>query len=185
MSLSLRERRRASRHRRAIAYWIVSIAMFMSLWIGLTYVPPDWVRTPALLIHLVGVIVGLGAAVVLETTGLLWALRKVTLNDLLRAEKIISPLAWLGILALLASGALLQPDLTQPLTALKMTAVTIAALNGVAMRRMTRELSRLPHDIPFSRLPRGVRIWSLWSATVSQLSWWTAVIIGMLNTASR
>lgn len=185
MSDRLRESRRIARHERALAYWAVLLAMILSLWVGATAVPPDWLRIPALFVHLGGVIVGLGAAVLLETKGLLWAVGRNSVEDVRRIEHTVSPLAWMGIFALLASGAFLQPDLTQPLTVLKMAAVLTAAMNGVAMTRLTDELARLPQNVRFGALPFRMRAWAVWSATVSQVSWWTAVIIGMLNTAGR
>lgn len=66
MTIPLIERRRAARHRRAVAYWCVIIALLFSLWVGTTVAPPEWVRTPALFGHLAAVIVGLGSAVLLE-----------------------------------------------------------------------------------------------------------------------
>lgn len=184
MTIPLTERRRVARHRRALGYWCVLLALTLSLWIGSTVVPQEWLHTPALFGHLASVIVGLGSAVLLEMSGLLWMLRRSTLDDLRRVERTVSALAWLGIAGLLATGAFLQPDVTQPLTALKMLAVLIAAMNGVAMTRLTDELARLPGHVRFSMLPRRLQTWCVWSAVVSQTGWWTAVLIGMLNTAS-
>lgn len=185
MTTPLTERRRAARHRRAVGYWAVVLGMALSLWVGATVVPREWVHTPALFGHLAAVIVGLGAAVLLEMTGLLWMLRRATLEDLRRVERMVTGLAWLGIVGLLFTGAFLQPDLAEPLTALKMLAVLIAAMNGVAMTRLTDELARLPHGVRFAAIPRRLQLWCAWSALVSQVAWWTAVLIGMLNTASR
>ena len=112
-------------------------------------------------------------------------LRRATLDDLRRVERMVSGLAWLGITGLLATGAFLQPDLSDPLTALKMLAVLVVAMNGVSMTRLTAELARLPGRVRFSALPRRLRLWCVWSALVSQAGWWTAVLIGMLNTASQ
>ena len=56
-------------------------------------------------------------------------------------------------------------------------------MNGVAMTRLTAELARLPAGSPFRSMPRRVQLWCVWSGLVSQVGWWTAVIIGMLNTA--
>ncbi|MDW4574128.1 hypothetical protein R8Z57_15210 [Microbacterium sp. M3] len=179
------ERVRAARHRRAIGYWWVVIGWLLSLWIGASVVPHAWVHAPALFGHLAAVIVGLGAAVLLEVTGLLWMLRRSSLEDLRRVERTVTTLAWAGIVVLFATGAFLQPDLSQPLTALKMLAVLVAAMNGVAMTRLTAELGRLPGTVRFSALPSRLKLWCLWSAVVSQAAWWTAVLIGMLNTASR
>lgn len=181
----LAERRRAARHGRAVAYWWVLIAWLLSLWIGTTIVPLEWVHRPALFGHLASVIVGLGSAVLLEMSGLLWMLRRTSLDDLRRVEGTVTGLAWLGIAGLLATGAFLQPDLSNPLTAIKMIAVLVAAMNGVAMTRLTAELGRLPGRVRFSMIPRKLQLWCVWSAVVSQTAWWTAVLIGMLNTASR
>jgi hypothetical protein len=181
----LAERRRVARHRRALGYWGVLLAMLLSLWIGSTVIPPAWLHTPALFGHLASVIAGLGAAVLLELSGLLWMLRRADIDDLRRVERLVTTLAWLGIVGLLATGAFLQPDLGEPLTAIKMVAVLIAAMNGVGMTRLTDELARLPGGVRFSALPRRLQAWCVWSAVVSQSAWWTAVLIGMLNTASR
>ena len=181
----LAERRRVARHRRAVAYWCVLIAWLVSLWIGTSVVPPEWLHAPALFGHLASVIVGLGSAVLLEMSGLLWTIRRADLDDLRRVERTVSGLAWLGIAGLLATGAFLQPDLGQPLTAIKMIAVLIAAMNGVGMTRLTDELARLPGRVRYAALPRRLQLWCVWSAVVSQSAWWTAVLIGMLNTASR
>ncbi|WP_203581420.1 hypothetical protein [Microbacterium hibisci] len=179
------ERLRAARHQRALGYWGVLLALAVSLWVGTSIVPPEWLRTPALFGHLAAVIVGLGSAVLLEMSGLLWTLGRAALDDVRRVERTVTGLAWLGITGLFATGAFLQPDLGEPLTALKMGAVLLAAMNGVAMTRLTDELARLPAGVRFGALPFPLRLWCLWSALVSQAAWWTAVLIGMLNTASR
>jgi hypothetical protein len=185
VTLPLIERRRVARRRRAFAYWGVLLAMYVSLWLGSSIVAPEWMHYPVLLVHLASVIVGLGAAVVLEAKGLLWTIGRRTLGELRQTERTVTPLAWLGIIGLLATGIFLHPDLTQPLTALKMAAVLAVALNGVAMTRVAGELARLPADARYRSLPRRLRQWCVWSAVVSQVGWWAAVVIGMLSTASH
>ncbi|MDY0908198.1 hypothetical protein [Microbacterium sp. CFBP9034] len=185
MTIPLTERHRRTRHRRAVRYWCVLLAMYLSLTLGAELRPPEWLHYGALFVHLGSVIVGLGAAVLLEICGLLWIRGRSTLGDLRRIEPTVTGLAWLGIAGLLASGAFLEPDLAEPLTALKMLAVLIVALNGVAMTRLTGALGRLPAHVEFVRLPTRVQLWCLWSALVSQAGWWTAVIVGMMNTASH
>ncbi len=182
--MPLTERRRAARHGRALAYWGVMLALYLSLWLGASLLPADWVHISMLFVHLASIIVGLGAAVFLEFNGFLWTIGRSTLADVRRTEQSVSALAWIGILGLFLSGAFLQPNLEDPLTVVKMTAVLVVAMNGVAMTRLTADLARLPTTIPFRRVPRRVQLWCVWSAVVSQAGWWTAVIIGMLNTAS-
>ena len=185
MTLPLAERRRASRHRRALAYWGVMLALYVSLWLGTQLVPQPWLHMVMLFGHLASIIIGLGAAVFLEFNGFLWTIGRRTLGDVRHTEHSVSALAWIGILGLFATGAFLQPDLEQPLPVIKMAAVLLVAMNGVAMTRLTAELSRLPGTIPFRSVPPRVQLWCVWSALVSQIGWWTAVIIGMLNTASH
>lgn len=182
--MPLAARRRTARHRRAAAYWGVILALYLSLWIGASLSPAPWLHMTALFAHLGSVIVGLGAAVILEVTGLLWVTDRRSLDELIRSEGLVSLVAWAGIFGLLGSGALLQPNLSDPGTVVKMTAVLIVAMNGVAMTRLTNELRRLPPEVRFAAIPRSLKLWCVWSAAVSQVCWWTAVIIGMLNTAS-
>ena len=161
------------------------LALYLSLWLGASLTPPYWVHVIMLFAHLASIIIGLGAAVFLEFNGALWVIGRRTLADLRHAERSVSALAWIGILGLFASGAFLEPNLDDPLTVIKMIAVLVVAMNGVAMTRLTRDLGRLPASMPFSRVPRRVQLWCVWSAVVSQAGWWTAVIIGMVNTALR
>lgn len=184
MTIPLTERRRAARRRRVAGYWAVIIAWLTSLWLSTQLAPPEWLHWVMLFGHLGSVIVGLGAAVLLEVTGLLWMRGLMSLGHVREIEPTVSALAWLGIAGLLASGAFLEPNLGNPLTALKMAAVLLAAMNGVAMTRFTGELKRLPGGIPFARVPPRVQTWAVWSAVVSQVSWWTAVIVGAVNTAT-
>jgi len=185
VTIPLTELRRAARHRRAVAYWGVILALYLSLWLGASLAPPEWVHVVMLFVHLASIIVGLGSAVLLEVNGFLWTVGRESLDDLRRTERSVSALAWLGIIGLFASGAFLEPNLEDPLTVIKMAAVLVVAMNGVAMTRLTAELRRLPPRMRFPSLPLRLRIWCVWSAAVSQAGWWTAVIIGMLNTALR
>lgn len=185
MTIPLTERRRAARHRRALAYWGVILGLCLSLWLGVSGTPPEWLRLGMLFVHLASIIVGLGAAVLLEVNGLLWTVGRESLDSVRRTERSVTALAWVGIIGLFVSGAFLAPNLEAPLTVIKMTAVLVVAMNGVAMTRLTAELRRLPPRVRFAALPLRLRLWCLWSGLVSQAGWWTAVLIGMLNTAGR
>lgn len=183
MSHALGERRRIARHDRALGYWGVSLGMLASLWVSVSVQPAEWMRHPMLFVHLASVIAGLGATVMLDVKALSWARGRIPLADLQHLERSVTPLAWAGVAGLMFSGAFLQPDLSSPLTAVKLVAVTVAALNGVALTRLTFELRRMPPDAAFSSTPTRFRLWCLSSGVTSQVAWWTAVIIGMLNTA--
>jgi len=185
VTIPLFERRRTARHRRALAYWAVLLGMSASLLVGASVAPPQWLHYCALFVHLGSVILGLGAAVTLEFQGLLWMKGRRSIEELRQSERAVSPLAWLGIIGLLTSGALLEPSLHDPLTVIKMLAVLVVGLNGVGMTRLTAELRRMPPRTRFTSLPRAIKLWCIWSAVLSQAGWWTAVLIGMLNTAGH
>jgi hypothetical protein len=185
MTISLGESRRRARHRRALGYAAVAIGLYLSLWVGTSVTAPEWMRMPMLFLHLISVIAGLGATVVLDVKALFWTAGRASIDDVRHLEHSVTPLTWMGILGLLFSGAFLSPDLHSPLTAIKMIAVLVAALNGIAVGRLTDELRRLPSGTRFWRTPARLRWWCLGTATTSQIAWWTAVLIGMLNTAGR
>ncbi|MFE6734748.1 hypothetical protein [Microbacterium sp. NPDC057650] len=183
MSIALDEQRSLARHRRAVGYLMVSLGMFASLWISTQIQPAPWMHLPMLFAHLASVIAGLGATVMLDVKALRWVMGTQQLNELWVFEKSVTPLAWAGIVGLLFTGAFLQPTLDSPLTVLKMAAVFVAAMNGVALGRLTDELHRMPPDTRFAATPTRLKLWCLSSASTSQVAWWTAVIIGMLNTS--
>ena len=178
-----RETLRRARHRRALGYWAVLIGLWLSLWVGTSVQVRESFHLPFLFAHLAAVIAGLGATVVLDAKAVQWVLGRATLGDVHRMEQAVTPLAWLGITGLLASGAFLSPDLGEPLTALKMTAVLVAALNGVAVGRLADTLDRMPVHMPFRRVPTRLKLWCAGSAATSQVAWWCAVVLGMMNTA--
>jgi hypothetical protein len=147
--------------------------------------PPEWVHAVALVLHLASLIVGFGSILLIEWHGLLWATEWRALHDLRQFDATVRIPVWGGVAGLLVSGALLSPDLHDPLTVVKLWAVLVLSLNGVAVTRWTAELARLPMKARYRTLPTEMR-WRLITATVmSQLAWWTAILIGMFNHAAR
>lgn len=185
MSGSLIERRRIARHQRAYAYWAVLIAWCVSIWLGTSLQPAVWVHATALFVHLASIVVGLGAALMVEYTGLLWMRGRRPVEKVREMEHTLAVPAWLGIVGLLASGALLELHMDQPRTFLKLLAVLVLALNGVSVSRLGAELDRLPDGTAYASVPARLKRWCVTSGIVSQVAWWTAVVIGMLNTTSR
>ena len=57
----------------------------------------------------------------------------------------------------------------------------VLSLNGVALTRWTTTLARFPRKVRFSTLPREGQFRFVSSAVISQIAWWTAVLIGMMN----
>jgi transposase-like protein len=131
--------------------------------------------------HVLSLVVAFGSVVVVDWHGLLWLARRRGLHESTRIAAAVSPLIWIGLVGLLASGALLSPDLSSPLTWVKLTFVLVVALNG-AMTSTTAELLReLPPSRSAALLPRRVRTRIFVTATVSQIAWWAAIVIGFVN----
>lgn len=176
--------RRVGRGAFALRYLAVTAIWALTIVIG-SMIPPGDLRWMWLVGHLAALVVGLGAAVMIEYAGLLWATGRGTLHDVRATERRLSPLAWLGFGGLLATGMFLAPDVSNPLTALKMVVVIVIGLNAVATARLTPALAELPGDLTFRAAPLRLRSWSLATGLLSQLAWWSAVLIGALNTAGR
>ncbi len=98
----------------------------------------------------------------------------------------LTPPIWLGLAGLVASGVVLGPDVSSPLTLLKLLLVTIVAINGVHARASHRAFARLP-DAPQRHrrrrlsASRRLMIRGMASGGISQLCWWSATLIGFLN----
>lgn len=182
MTLKQKERRRL--RRRAVAYVAVAAGWAASIWISTLLAPPAWLHSLALFVHLASVIVGLGAVLVVEWYGLLWMTEWRSVRELRQVDRTLKLPIWVGLIGVLASGALLQPNLDDPITLVKLGAVLVLSLNGVAITRWTTYFGRFPRKMRFGALPWRARFRFISSAVVSQIAWWTAVFIGMLNSTS-
>ena len=136
--------------------------------------------------HLLGLVVGFGAVLLVDWHGLVWLSGLRTFRDSLRIGEAAHPLVWMGLLLIVATGALLGPDLDDPTTWLKQVAVLALLNNGVAVRRLGARLSLLtPRILGIAELPGNHRTAMITTLAVSQVGWWTAAVVGYLTTLSR
>lgn len=136
---------------------------------------PPWLHTVGLFVHLASLVVGLGAVMAVDWSGLMFLLRRSSFHTVLIQAHRTTPLIWLGLLGLLVSGTVLEPRLT-PLTVVKFVAVLCVGLVGVLVTATTR---RMMPELPTpsrALLRRGMIL-----AALSQVCWWTAAIIGFVN----
>ncbi|WP_327418043.1 hypothetical protein [Streptomyces sp. NBC_01233] len=75
------------------------------------------------------------------------------------------------------AGAFLDPDLSSPLTCVKLGLVLVLSLNGVQASALRHRLAAVDGG-PVSR---ALVIRGAVTASVSQAAWWGAVAIGFLN----
>lgn len=138
-----------------------------------------------LAVHILALVLSFGTILVVDWLGLLWLLGKVEIHASGKLEAAAKPLIWGGLALLLTSGALIDPDLTNPVTVVKLVAVLVLMLNGLSIAPALHQLLALPPHTRFSELTRGLRLRLMIALTVSQACWWTAVLIGLINSTLR
>lgn len=138
-----------------------------------------------LAVHILALVLSFGTILVVDWLGLLWLLGKVEMHASGKLEAAAKPLIWGGLALLLISGALIDPDLTSPVTMVKLVSVLILMLNGLSIAPAMHRLLALPPRTRFTELTRRLRLRLMIALTVSQTCWWTAVLIGLLNSTLR
>lgn len=139
----------------------------------------------ALFIHLVSLAAGFGGVATVDVHGLLWLLGRRTAGELAAVATATHGLIAAGVGGLLASGAVLHPDLGSTAGRLKLTLVLVIVLNGVNARRFAARLRAMPSGISGDAIPWGYLPRAFATAAVSQAAWWGALVIGFLTSASR
>lgn len=128
--------------------------------------------------HLACVVVAFGAVLAIDWVGLLWVLRRRSLVQVLETAGHLHVPIWGGYAGLVASGALLAPDLGSPLTLTKVVLVFVIGWNGAVAARLQQHVSADP-----AGPGRSVLLASAGCALVSQAGWWGATVIGFSNAA--
>ena len=84
---------------------------------------------------------------------------------------------WLGYAGLVATGVLLEPDLTSLATRVKLVLVLMVGWNGVLAMVLHGRLA----SVTGGALGRRLLLTAVGSATVSQVGWWGAMLVGFFN----
>ena len=138
--------------------------------------PPHWLQLGALFIHLISLVVGFGSVLAVDWYGLLSLSRRVTIGDVVLTAERMTPLIWIGLAGLTASGVLLKPDLGSWLVVIKLCCVLGVGIVGVLALATSRLMERQMPTPTRSLIRRGMVL-----AGVSQSFWWTAVLIGFIT----
>lgn len=138
-----------------------------------------------LAVHILALVLSFGTILVVDWLGLLWLLGKVEMHESGKLEAAAKPLIWGGLALLLASGALIDPDLTSPATAVKLACVLVLMINGLSIAPAMHRLLASPPQTRFGELTRALRLRLMVALSISQACWWTAVLIGLINSTLR
>ncbi|WP_436523195.1 hypothetical protein [Actinoplanes sp. HUAS TT8] len=162
------------RHRRPTSpVW--GVAAVVLCWLAVLAAAPrrpteGVVHDVALFVHLGSMTVGFGAVLLVDWFGLRWLARRATLADVLRTAQGAHFPTWAGFAGLLVSGLFLGVPAGP-----KAIAVLVVGLNGIYAGILMSELTR--HPTPSTALLARAAAATL----ISQLAWWTAVVLGYLN----
>jgi len=138
-----------------------------------------------LAVHIIALVLSFGTILVVDWLGLLWLLGKVQMHESGKLEAAAKPLIWGGLALLLVSGSLIDPDLANPVTVVKLVCVLVLMLNGLSIAPAMHQLLALPACTRFGELGRRLRTRLLVALSISQACWWTAVLIGLINSTLR
>ncbi|WP_245678066.1 hypothetical protein [Nocardia acidivorans] len=135
------------------------------------------VHIGGLALHLTSLAVGFGGVLLADSLALRWVAGRASLSATLRAIGRLHTPIWLGLAGLVASGCVLEPNLSSMMTRTKLVMVLALTLNGIQAAALSRRL-RGRGD---ARLTPGLLAWSVATGLVSQVCWWTATVIGVVN----
>lgn len=140
-----------------------------------------------LFIHLISLVVGFGAVIVIDTYGLLWLLKwwGVDLRLVRRVAVTTQRLIWVGFTGLVISGAamLYMKGSVSDQTMLKLFFVLMVGLNGIFLHTIKKSLDALGDNV--EQVPPRIFFRIGLASTISQLGWWGATIIGFVNRQMR
>lgn len=140
-------------------------------------------------LHLVGVVLGFGAALMADIFFLKFLKNRKVTEDELKTLKVFSRIIWVGLFIIFFSGLLLFLSnidfyLNSAKFITKMLVVGVIALNGLILNfAVTPKLT----SINFTKREnedkkmQNARSFAFVSGAISVTSWWTAFILGMLQ----
>jgi hypothetical protein len=181
---TLRRHRESERSTRRLVFVLsaaAALAWLLSVTLSTAVHVDSFVHNIAVVLHVMCMVLAFGAIILLDWHGFLWLLGRRRLAETIRLDGAATPLIWGGLAGMLATGVLLTPHLTNPMTDVKLAAVLVLSLNGIMLIPLMRRLARLPADAAFRDLTVGQRTHLIVCLVISQACWWTAIVIGFIN----
>ncbi|MEV6138409.1 hypothetical protein AB0L63_20580 [Nocardia sp. NPDC051990] len=155
-------------------------ALAMAIWLSTRLHCAPALHHAALLIHLASLVLGFGAVLVVDYFAVAWVLRRTPLREMLTvADRLQLPI-WLGVIGLVASGVLLEPNIANHTTQTKMALVVVLTLNGLQASAFTDRVAARDGILDRALIARGTL-----TLLISQACWWGALWIGFWNTTNR
>lgn len=161
----------------AAAGLLTTVTLGGALWIADHLDVDRQLHTVGLFIHLAALVLGFGGVLIADYLMLVWLAGRSTLAEALAGVARLHVPIWVGLVGLVASGCLLEPNLGSAMTRTKMAFVLILTLNGLQAlllgKRLTNHVS--------TPLTTRLLLWGAASGAISQICWWGAIGIGFWN----
>ena len=133
-----------------------------------------------LFLHLSGLILGFGSVLVTDLYGLLWIRARERFPQVVRVSGVTENFIWAGWGLMVAAGIplLVLKGEVDNLLIVKLFFVALIGLNGLALHGLQKKVRGYQEgdDVPTVTLFRLAL-----SLLVSQMAWWSAVLIGFLH----
>ena len=133
-----------------------------------------------LFIHLSGLILGFGSVLVTDLYGLLWIRHRTRFPQVVRVSGVTEKFIWAGWGLMVAAGIplLILKGVIDNLLIVKLFFVALIGLNGIPLHLLQKKVRGYEEgdDVPTLNLFRLA-----FALFVSQLAWWSAVLIGFLH----
>lgn len=155
----------------------ISAVWAAAIWAATHLQADETLCVAARFVHLATLIIGFGSIITIDWLAILWLLGRRGLGELLQAVHAVHVLVWLGLGGLVLSGLVLRPDLSSVLVQIKLGMVFLVTLNGLFAYSVGQRLARCTD----SRVPRRLLVQSGAAALISQAGWWTATLLGFIN----
>lgn len=155
---------------------LMSAGLGAAIWVAQHLHPDRSLGEAALFVHLASMVLGFGAVLVVDWVGLQWMLGRRDLSDVVSTAGQVQAPVWAGLIGLVLSGILLEPDADNRLTQVKLGLVLVVTWNGLLACALHRRMAKVS-----PRAPRILLMMGALSGAISQAGWWGAMVIGFLN----
>jgi hypothetical protein len=157
----------------ACAAWAV---LGLAIWLSTHLHPDHALYLGALFVHLSSLVLGFGAVLLADYFVLLWLVGRSSLAESLRVVSRLHLPIWTGVIGLVLSGMLLEPNLAATPTRVKLALVAVLTLNGLQAFVLGKRMEAMADAVSMRLIT-----WGAVTSAISQVCWWGSVWIGFWN----
>ncbi|HSI75110.1 MAG TPA: hypothetical protein VK957_04430 [Lunatimonas sp.] len=133
-----------------------------------------------LFLHLGFLVLGFGSVLVTDLYGLLWVRNRVRFTQIISVSGVTKNFIWAGWIGMVAAGIplIIIKGEVDNLTVIKLFFVAVIGINGILLHMIHKKVEIYQKG---EHVPNLFMFRLIMALTVSQLSWWSALIIGFLH----